>query len=85
MDALLITLDACKEAKEWAKDKTWKEVYETCERGDWLLWLFARTNPNNLKELTLAKGHCANTVRYLIKDERSLKAVDMALSQAIQK
>ena len=75
-----IDLEACEEAADWASGKTWKKVYTTCHRGDWLLWLFAKTNPNDLRELTLAKGHCANTVRHLMKDERSIAAVDAAIA-----
>jgi hypothetical protein len=45
-----------------------------------LLWLFRKTNPDDLQLLTLAKGHCANTVRHLMKDERSIKAVDAAIA-----
>jgi hypothetical protein len=77
---LLVKLKACNDAREWAEGKTWEEVYTTCHRGDWLLWLFARTNPNNLQLLTLAKGHCANTVRHLMTDERSIAAVDAAIA-----
>ena len=80
MDELLIELRACKEAKIWAQGKTFEEVYTTCERGEWLNWLFARTNPEDDKLLTLVKGHQANTVRHLMKDERSHKAVDTAIA-----
>lgn len=80
MKNLLKELNACEEAREWAADKTWQEVYETCHRGDWLIWLFKKTNPNDLQLLTLAKGHCANTVRHLMKDERSIKAIDTAIA-----
>ena len=80
MKDLLIKLDACQEAQVWANDKSWKEIYDTCHRGDWLLWLFKKTNPNDLQLLTLAKGHCANTVRHLLKDERSIKAIDVAIA-----
>jgi hypothetical protein len=80
MKELLIKLDACDEAQEWAKNKSWEEIYNTCHRGDWLLWLFKKTNPDDLQLLTLAKGHCANTVRHLMKDERSIKAVDTAIT-----
>jgi hypothetical protein len=80
MKELLLKLDACKPAIEWAGEKTWEEIYKTCRRGDWLLWLFKETNPDDLKALTLAKGHCANTVRHLMKDERSIKAVDDAIA-----
>jgi hypothetical protein len=80
MKDLLIKLDACQNAQDWAADKSWQEIYETCHRGDWLLWLFQKTNPNDLQALTLAKGHCSNTVRHLMKDERSIKAVDVAIA-----
>jgi len=80
MKELLIKLDACEGAKEWAGNKSWEEIYNTCYRGDWLLWLFKKTNPDDLQLLTLAKGHCANTVRHLMKDERSIKAVDVAIA-----
>ena len=80
MKELLQKLNACKDAIEWAGDKSWQEIYNTCHRGDWLLWLFKRTNPDDLQLLTLAKGHCANTVRHLMKDERSIKAVDAAIA-----
>ncbi len=71
--------EACNEAKEWAKGKTLEEIWETCHRGDWMLWLFRRATNYNYQQLTLAKGHCANTVRHLMKDERSVKAVDAAI------
>ena len=80
MKELLMKLNACKDAREWAGDKSWEEIYNTCHRGDWLLWLFKRTNPDDLQLLTLAKGHCAKTVRHLMKDERSIKAVDAAIA-----
>src|ERR1035437_4343769 len=73
-------LDACNDAKVWAKGKSWEEIYNTCHRGDWLLWLFSKTNRvSHFNLLVLAKGHCANTVRHLMKSERSTKAVDAAI------
>ena len=80
MKQLLIKLNACQEALEWAGDKSWKEIYTTCSRGDWLLWLHYHTNQEDLQVRTLAKGHCANTIRHLMKDERSLNAVDTAIA-----
>lgn len=67
------------EAYEFAKDLTLEQFLLACERGDWILWLFARTNPDSLQQLTLAKGHCANSIRDLMKDDRSIKAVDTAI------
>jgi hypothetical protein len=47
-----------------------------------MLWLFKRTNPDDLKELTRAKAHCALTVRHLMKDQRSINACEVALKFA---
>lgn len=77
---LLKELESCDEAQEWASDKTWEQIYNDCHRGDWLCWLFVRTNPEDLQLLTLVKGHQANTVRHLMKDKRSLAAVDAAIA-----
>ena len=71
--------NACADGFEFAEDLTLEQLLETCPRGDWILWLFATTNPASLRELTLAKAHCANTVRHLMTDARSLKAVDVAM------
>jgi len=79
MKELLLKLRACKEAVEWAGDKTAKEIIDTCHRGDWLLWLADKLKVDD-RPFTLAKGHCANTVRHLMKDKRSIKAVDAAIA-----
>ena len=79
MKELLIKLNACNEAIEWAGDRTIEEIVKDCDRGDWLLKL-AKKIDIELQPLTLAKGHCANTVRHLMKNERSIKAVDMAIA-----
>jgi hypothetical protein len=34
----------------------------------------------DFQTITLAKGLCANTVRHLMKDDRSIKAVDVAIA-----
>ena len=76
----LESIGACDDAIEWANGKSWKEVYHSCHRGDWLLWLYRRSKGYDLKKIALAKGLCANTVRHLMNDERSVKAVDAAIS-----
>ena len=78
MKELLLKLKACGPAIDWAGDKTIEEIWETCHRGDWMLWLARKLNIDK-RVLTIAKGHCANTVRHLMKDERSIAAVDMAI------
>jgi hypothetical protein len=75
----LKSLDACQPAVAWAGNKPIEQVVAECHRGDWLLWL-AKKCGVELQPLTLAKGHCANTVRHLMTDERSLKAVDVAIA-----
>lgn len=76
---LLIELDACEEAVDWAEDKTVEEVVEQCHRGDWLLWLADRVDIG-LQPLTLAEGQCANTVRHLMTDERIRVAIDASIA-----
>jgi hypothetical protein len=82
INELLLSLNACNEARIWAKEKSWQEIFTTCHRGDWLLWLFRKTmidTEDNLKLLTRTKAHCALTVRHLMKDKRSINACEVAL------
>jgi hypothetical protein len=74
---LLIKLNACEPAIEWAGDKTIEEVLRDSWRGDWLLWLAKKLNLP-LNKITLAKARCAKTVIHLMKDERSINAVIVA-------
>jgi len=78
MKKLLEDLNACNEAKEWVENKSIDEAVAACHRGDWLLWLAHKIKIDK-KNLALAKGHCANTVRHLMKDDRSIAAVDAAI------
>ena len=75
---LLVELNACSDAREWAGDRTIEQVVADCHRGDWLLWLAARVNVDN-RNLVLAAGKCAETVIRLIQDERSKAAVIAAI------
>jgi hypothetical protein len=74
---LLIELNACKDAREWAGDRTIEEIVKDSWRGDWLLWLAQRLELP-LNKLTLAKARCAKTVIHLMKDQRSINAVNIA-------
>jgi len=53
-------------------------AWDNCPRGDWMLWLAAKLNVDD-KKLTLAKGLCAKTVIHLMKDDKSKKAVRIAI------
>ena len=35
----LIEMDACQEAIDWVENRTIKEAWTDCQRGDWMLWL----------------------------------------------
>jgi len=71
---LLTSLGACEDATEWAKGKDLKTVWETCERGDWLLWLIGNMidKPNwpTRQQLVLAACACAETsLKYVPEGE----------------
>jgi hypothetical protein len=61
------------------KYKTLKTAWKHCKRGDWMLWL-ARKMHVDARMLVLAKGLCANTARHLMKNPRSIAAVDAAIA-----
>ena len=72
-------LGACGEAVDWVGDMSIEEAWEACPRGNWMLWYYGTAYPEKTRELTLAAGHCANTVRHLMTVE-SQAAVDAAIS-----
>ena len=76
----LKTINDSSDIIEWAADKSWVDGYTNCHRGDWLSWLYAKTNPDDLKGFILANGLCANEVRHLMHDKRSIKAIDAAIA-----
>ena len=61
--------------KEFCEGKDWQEIYSTAYADD-LLWLFATVCPDKKRQLVLTTGYIVNTVRHLMTDERSIKAVD---------
>ena len=67
----------CKEAVEWLGDRSVEEMVDECYRGDWMLWL-AQKAGIEIQPLTLAKARCVKTVLHLMKDPRSVKAVEVA-------
>jgi hypothetical protein len=68
---LLTSLYACNEAKAWAEDKDLLTVWETCERGDWMLWLLGKMadKPSWLtrKEVVGIACDCAETALKYVK------------------
>ena len=75
-------LSACREAIEWVKgQKSPEEAWQNCHRGDWMLWIAKRLDVDD-RLLTLAKATCANQVRSLMTDQRSLDALDACFRYA---
>jgi len=78
-------LKPCNEGLEFVKNsKSLLDAWNTCERGDWMLWIAKRLGCD-LQTLTLAKGLCAKTVYKLMKDNRSRKAVRVAIAFGLGK
>jgi len=76
---ILAMLKADKEFQKWAIDRTWFDIFTLCPKGEWLLWLFQKTNPDDIQLLTLAKAHCANTIKTLVSNEENRNRIDLAI------
>ena len=77
----LVEMNACPAAVEWVGERTLKQAWAECERGDWMLWFAAKMDVD-IRTLTKAKVSTARLVQHLMEDERSLKALDVAESFA---
>ena len=68
----LLSIRACEDARSWCKNKTLSEAWNTCERGDWLLWLAAKhmDKPGwpTRKQIVLAACACAETAQKFAND-----------------
>lgn len=72
-------LNPCEDGYKFAQSKnSLIEAWNTCERGDWMLW-FAQKLDCPVELLTLAKGKCAETVAHLMHDKRSRNAIKIAI------
>ena len=79
IEELKNTFNACNDGYEFALTyDNLLDAWNSCERGDWMLW-FAKKLDCPIRELTLAKGLCAKTVIHLMKDQRSIDAVQAAI------
>ena len=81
---LIRSFRACEEACDWAKGKSLAEVWEQCERGDWLLWLCGRMADKpgwpTRNEVILAACDCAETALKYVKpgEDRPRLAIECA-------
>ncbi len=72
--------DACYEGRKWALNncKSMQEAWDKCPRGDWFIWIATRPNVLDDKILRLFAVWCCRQVQHLMKDPRSIAAVDAA-------
>lgn len=88
-EKLLEKLGACEPARRWAKGKSLAEVWEQCERGDWLLWLAHRMAEKkgwpNREAVVLACCACAETaLKYVpVEEKRPLLCIQTARRWAV--
>lgn len=78
---------ACGEAIRWCEEgkfPTLEKAWQSCERGDWMLWLIGKLSSeptsDNRKRLVLVACECARlALPYVEKGEaRPLQAIEMA-------
>ena len=70
----------CNEGLAFYEGKaSFKEAWESCPRGDWMLW-FAKKLEIDIRILTLAKAYCAKTVYHLLPNEESRNAIVIAIN-----
>jgi hypothetical protein len=72
---LLIALGACREFLTSSAGKSLLQLWQECERADWMLWLCGKMMNNSgwpsRSELVLAACSCAETVLPLYENKRS--------------
>lgn len=69
-------LNACDEATEFvANYATIEEAWAACPRADWMLWTALMLGVDERVMVGVA-GKCARTVQHLMKDPRSIAALD---------
>jgi hypothetical protein len=72
--------NACLEGYKWAMDNctSMQEVWDTCQRRDWMVWVATRPGVLDDKTLRLFAVFCCRQVQHLMKDQRSIDAVGTA-------
>lgn len=73
---LLEKLDACQEARDWAKGKDLATAWTSCHQGDWLLWLLDHAAPLNPITNELLVCRFAREVQHVNPDPRVLACIE---------
>lgn len=81
----IASLGPCGDEREWAESKqNAKEAWESCDRGDWMLWLVEKISDQqgipSHRKLVLTACECARlSLKYVTKgDERPRIAIETA-------
>jgi hypothetical protein len=77
----LVALGACKEAVEWAKTQPdFATAWDTCQRGDWMIWLLESLDKTYTPRLRLIAYDCARAVLHLVPagEDRPRLAIECA-------
>lgn len=79
--AIIEKMGACGDAIEWLRtQKSAREAWAACERGDWLLWLCGKLAGKpwsaKRKKLVLAACECARLALPYVKDPRVLACIE---------
>ena len=75
LGTLLVSLSACKTAIDWVKGKSLAEAWNTCHRGDWMLWLAARYGDVPQKAIVAIACDCAEPALAFTSDPRPAECI----------
>jgi hypothetical protein len=84
--SLLHKMMACKEGLEWARGKSWRKQWDTCENPEWMIWALDKLGYSNYPVLGRYACDCARytpigdgkTVWDCMTDANSRNAVSVA-------
>ena len=75
----LSSVGACRDAREWASDRTAQQAWDECERSDWLIWWASKAGADKKVLVRLACKFARTTVPYLkVGELHPLKAIEAA-------
>ena len=82
LSTILSRLDACPDAREWAKAyPDLQSAWTACQRSNWMLWLLRRTvvDPNDPRYRLIAYD-CAEAILHFVPvgEDRLRRAIEVA-------
>ena len=86
----LLALDPCRDGLQFAEacGFDFAKIYDTCDRGDWLIWLLRKANAIDKPQSVLLACECAEHVLAILyekkypKDKRPRLAIEAARNWA---